>query len=174
MVPRALWELLWRSPRQHPSDTTCFTPRQLCSNQGSHRRLSSASLTHTAFHNSLFPSVSHTSTAAKRRHPGRVRQPGHTNSHHSSKRKPGGSGCRRSGATQVESSSPAPVRMCSFLPCHPRESQQEAGKAEVLYSAALGSSMAVSHRPGESRTKEDHRRSEMYSYIPAKSHYRPD
>lgn len=59
--------------------------------------------------------------------------------------------------------------------CDPRGSQQEARKwlsTEELQPS--GSTAAVSRRPGEPHTKEDHARSETYSQIPAKSHYWAD
>lgn len=65
VFPRAPQELLQSSPGEHPSDATCLIPRWLCSNQEPHGKLSSASLTRTAFHDSLFPSTSPTGTAAQ-------------------------------------------------------------------------------------------------------------
>lgn len=75
-----------------------------------------------------------------------------------------------------ESSSSALVWMCSFLPSATQgEASRTVGKqlsTEELQPS--GNSASVSCRPGEPRTKEDHARSETYSQIPAKSHYRVD
>lgn len=114
MFPRALQELLQSSPRQPPSDAICLIPR--CSNQGSCGRLSSVSLTHMVFHDSLFLSVSPPSTAAQR---GCI-QAGPENRDRltaTTAAMPRGSGWQSSGVTQVEKSfSSALIRMHPFLP----------------------------------------------------------
>lgn len=102
VFPRGLQELLRSSPGEHRSDATCPIPRQLCSNQGSRGKLSSASLTRMAFHDSLPQRVTYQHSSTTETHLGRVRQPGQTNSHHSSRRKPRGSRCQKSCAAQVE------------------------------------------------------------------------
>lgn len=163
MFPRALQELLQSSPGEHPSDATCLIPRRLCSNQRPRRKLSSASLTRMAFHDSLFHSVSPTSTVVQQgalwAGSNNWDRPTATTS---SKRKPGRSGCQRNGAAQVEKRGPARLLYgCArSSPLRPREVGKQLNMEELQPS---GSSTAVSRGPGQPHTKEDHARSETYS-----------
>lgn len=149
MFPRALQELLQSSPRQPPSDAICLIPR--CSNQGSCGRLSSVSLTHMVFHDSLFLSVSPPSTAAQR---GCI-QAGPENRDRltaTTAAMPRGSGWQSSGVTQVEKSfSSALIRMHPFLPSAiPGEASRKQGSSCVQRNSSLRGAAQLSRAGQES------------------------
>lgn len=109
--------------------------------------------------------------------PGRVRQLGQTNSLHSWRRMPGGSACQQSCVAQVnERVPPRLLYGCAHSsPLQPKGKPADMGKQlRTEERQPSRSSVAVSHRPGEPCTKEDHERSQTYSQIPAKSHYQAD